>query len=330
MSIVDEPSTVVLTTKASGRSEVTIELERNIDVERTAELLDRSFPHGYQRDGAYLDWLYNRSSGRRAIVVAARKNGAKVGQMVFIPHEIDVDGQPALLGLTVDFFVLPEHRTPPLVIQLTRRAIDVCRDQGLDGIVGVPNSKSLPIVARFMKTRQTRKLGLRAGFAWPVRRQSVDTSISSRALDDASLKELLEPYVRSTSNARMWSAETLLHRLRSPVTDFGLHLCADALAISCRFAIKGLDFTMLCGFLSRTAAPVGPDIVTALVNAACQLQGRPNFCYVGVNSHLERLPGIAISERLHSSPLTVVARMLPGHLSTFTPDRYEMIDFDMV
>lgn len=332
MDLHSAPSALRLEATASERPQasITFRVEPSTDFAATVKLLARAFPRGYDRDAAYLAWSYSRASARPALVVAAEVDGAKIGQMVFIPHDVDCGGERQLLGLTVDFFVLPEHRTGPLAIKLTRAAMRCCREQGFTGIYGIPNAASLPVVSRFMKGTQTQRLELRGGFALPLRRRSVHLSADVEALDGQRLTRELAPFVEVGRDRRIWTPETLVSRLHSPLTRFALHASADALAISCRHAFRNIPFTLLCGFLARPGRSISRGAMGALIAAACAHHSLPSFVYLGVNADLEHLPGVPLPERFRPSPLTILAMNFNEGARLFTPQRYELIDFDIV
>jgi hypothetical protein len=311
-------------------NDVTIRVEQNTDMDLTVSLLDRAFPQGYPHDSQYLQWLYHRSAHHAAVVVAALKGDSKIGQMVLVPYEMDVDGHSRLFGLVVDFFILPEYRSGPLTIRLCRKVLELGAAAGFDAIYGVPNTISMSVTPRLMKTRTIRKLGVRAGLAAPVRRRGISLSAPIDALRDDDVLPLLDRFISHPAGGRRWSGPSLLCRLRSPITRFALHGSDDAIAISCNYKIKGLDFTMMCGFLPAGGKPISSATMHALIAAACHTHRNPKFCYVGFNEALARSPGFAIPQRWHPSPVTLITRAFTPGGEAFNPQRFELIDFDMV
>lgn len=305
-----------------------IEFEMITDMAETVELLDRSFPNGFRHDARYLDWLYRDSGPAAAKVVAVMRAGRKIGQMVFLPRDMEIAGETRRYGLVVDFFILPEHRSGPLTIRLCRQAVEMVAAAGLDGIFGVPNAVSMGITPRLLKPKITRKLEVRAGLAVPRRDRVMSRRVSD--LSDAALEDLVRPFVAWPRGGQVWSALLLRRRLKSPSTDFSVHVCDDVLAVSCRVAIRGFMFTMLSGFLSPSKAAIPRSVLRRLIGAACAAQRRPQFCYIGYNAALAELPGFAVPPRFHPSPMTITSRPLARPDEECLPDRFELIDFDLV
>lgn len=317
------------TPRAAG-DDVRICIEPATDMDSTTVLLKRSFPQGYPHDSHYLQWLYHRSGNHAAIVVAVMKGDSKIGQMVLVPYEMEVDGQIRLFGLVVDFFIAPEHRSGPLTIKLCRKVVELGTAAGLDAIYGVPNTISMGITPRLLKTRTIRKLGIRIGLAAPAQRRGITLSAHVDALRDDDVVPLLARFVSHSAGGRKWTGASLLRRLRSPITRFALHAHDDAVAVSCRHTIKGLPFTTLCGFLPADGQTIAPAAMRALVAAACRTHRNPMFCYIGFNETLGRLPGIAVPERWHPSPVTLTTRAFTPGGEGFNPQRFELIDYDMM
>ncbi|WP_315835633.1 GNAT family N-acetyltransferase [Bradyrhizobium prioriisuperbiae] len=329
IAIADESSVDNRKQRGAG-NDVTIRVEQSTDMDLTVSLLERAFPQGYPHDSQYLRWLYDRSGHHAAVVVAALKESSKIGQMVLVPYEMDVDGHSRLFGLVVDFFILPEHRSGPLTIRLCRKVIEFGAAAGFDAIYGVPNTISMSVTPRLMKTRTIRKLSVRAGLAPPVRRHAINLSAPVDTLRDEEVLPLLDRFVSHPAGGRIWNGPSLLRRLRSPITRFALHVSDDAIAISCSHKIKGLDFTMLCGFLPAGGQPISSATTRALIAAACHSHRNPKFCYIGFNEALIRPPGFSIPERWHPSPVTLITRAFTPGGDAFHPRRFELIDFDLV
>lgn len=337
IDVVRSPA-VALTNEAAGENhrasnvgdEVRICIERETDMESTVALLQRSFPHGYPHDGRYLQWLYHRSGKHAAIVVAAMKGDSKIGQMALVPYEMEVDGHIRLFGLGVDFFILPEHRSGPLTIKLCRKIAELGNAAGLDALYGVPNTVSMGVTPRLLKTRSVRKLGIRVGLAIPARRHGIELSAPVDTLRDDAVIPLLDRFVSHSAGGRKWDSVSLLRRLRSPITRFALHGSDEAFAVSCNHRIKGVDFTMMCGFLPADGKTIPPAAMRALIAAACRTHRNPKFCYIGFNAALAQLPGVAVPERWHPSPMTLTTRAFTPGGDGFDPKRFELIDYDMV
>lgn len=308
---------------------VVIGREFSPDLDANITLLNKAFPKGYGRDANYLDWLYMRSSGAPALVVSAWKGGAKVGHMVFLPHEFDCDGRRARFGFTADFFVLPEFRSGPLLIKLTREAMRLARETGYDGLYGLPNDASLPVVSRFMKPQSSHALTVTIGLSLTIPGARDVESAWVTDLSDAEAVQWLAPYLDDKPNERIWNPARLLTRLRSPVSEFALHRLPEAAAISCRFTTRGQSITMMAAFFSAGFGPITAHTMQKLVRAATATQGTRLFGYVGFNANLEHLPGFKLPKRFYPSPFKMVIRTLSDGV-TLTPRRYELIDTDIV
>ncbi len=104
-----------------------------------------------------------------------------------------------------------------------------------------------------------------------------------------------------------------MRRLRSPITRFALHGNNDAVAISCRHTIKGLDFTTLCGLPGRRQDHSARIDARSGRLPPATTHRNPMFCCIGFNETLVRPPGIAVPERWHPSPVTLTTRAFtPG------------------
>lgn len=225
--------------------------------------------------------------------------------------------------------MLPSFRSGPLLIRLTREALRLANEQGLDGIYGLPNAASLPVVSRFLKGRDAGQLRVHLSCARPAVSEQAVTSTAARELDGVGARRLMGLFLSARQDERRWNAESLLVRLRSPLTSFAVHVCEEGLAISSMSLIRGVRFMMLCGFLPRTGTVISRRAVKRLTRAACHFHGALPFCYVGVNRYVRALPGVAVPLRFYPSPLKLLSRALAPGLY-FAPARFELVDTDVV
>lgn len=127
----------------------------------------------------------------------------------------------------------------------------------------------------------------------------------------------------------IWDEAKLFERLCSYKREYGIHVLDDVLLISSPRSSRGLNYTLLCGFLTRGGAKAGPTIVRRVVRAACRLWGRPLFVFSGVNSKLAATPGIVMPAMVRPSPLLVQLRDFKPERKPLRLDRFQLLDFDL-
>jgi hypothetical protein len=131
-----------------------------------------------------------------------------------------------------------------------------------------------------------------------------------------------------TDNGLVWNEASLFERLSRPAKQYGIHVFGNLLSISSLRRSRGIDHTLLCGFLVRPGHRASQAELDQTVRAACQMWGCRLFVYVGVNSKLPRAPGLVLPRRVRPSPMLVQLRDFRPDKAPLQLDRYELIDFD--
>ena len=305
--------------------------EKIVDYELTARIATAAFGSSDVVFAAErMKWLYERGFGQGTIVLAATEDGAKIGQIALIRQTIDCDGEPCPAIQLVDLFVAEKHRSPHLIRRLYKEVEQLCADQNIRFIIGVPNENAKPLNARLLKLKPLLWLPIRVGVALrPPLVSRLHYSGYLKSLDPEKAVDLLSGFATpATENGLRWDGKSLFNRLTDPTCDYAVHAAADLVLISSSRRTKGVSYTLLCGFFARSPATIASGHVRELVRAACHFWKRPLFAYAGVNDRLPKLPGIPLPARLRP-PMLVQLRDLSGQ-PEMRLDRFQLIDSDFV
>ncbi|HEY5504243.1 MAG TPA: hypothetical protein VIK28_03725, partial [Sedimentisphaerales bacterium] len=143
---------------------ITVSEEKNIDYEATAGIATEAFGSKEVLFSAErMKWLYERSFGQGATIVSVSEEGAKVGQIALIRQIIYSDGEPCVAIQLVDLFILRQYRSPQLIRRIYKEVERLCLAQNVRFILAIPNEKSAPLNARFLKLKPVLWLQIRAG-----------------------------------------------------------------------------------------------------------------------------------------------------------------------
>ena len=109
-----------------------------------------SDPEIVNRVGQRFDWLYRDNPAGRPCtwVVKDRATQAVLGACSVVPQVLFMQGRAVRAGLMVDFIVDPKARIAGPAIALQRGLAEQCRAAGFDMLLGYPNRKAWPILAR--------------------------------------------------------------------------------------------------------------------------------------------------------------------------------------
>lgn len=310
---------------AAAIAAATVERETSTDFQQTADLATRAF--GYEFTASHLEWLYDRAFSRGAIIIAARHEGRKVGQLALVRQSLRIKGEDFATALVVDQCVEPAYRSAPLVIRLYRAMAEQCRHEHIRYIIGMPNALSSPVVERFCKAPPHQRLAIRAGLAvGSVRR--VEESLSSERLGLRAGARLFDGILaESQPDGVAWSGEALVSRLGHDRFSYGIDRTANAIVVSRPGRLKGVPVTLVVGCFTRPGAEAIGAELRAAVASACRRTRNPLFVYAGIHPDFAALPGYTLPERMRSSPLTLHMRNEAGGERPLL-DRYELIDFD--
>ena len=143
---------------------VTVSEETAVDYELTARIATEAFAlPSVQFSAERIKWLYERAFGSGTTVIAAIDDGRKIGQIAMIGQNIRVGGELHRAVQLVDLFLLQAYRSAHLVRKLYEEVEASCARQNIRYIVTLPNDKSAPLNARFLKLTPVLRMPIYAG-----------------------------------------------------------------------------------------------------------------------------------------------------------------------
>jgi hypothetical protein len=306
--------------------------ERTVDFESTARIATEAFgSKSVTFSPSRMKWLYERAFGEGAAVVAAFDGDKKIGQIVLLHQKLHLDGQPVIATQLIDLFILQAYRSGALVRRIYEEVERLCAAKNIRIVLTLPNEKSAPLNARFLKLQSFLSLPVRIGLC--LRRPGgarvrVSAQVKTMSRDEAI--ERLAPFATPASeNGPQWNAETLFQRISDPTRDYAVHATPDLLLISSTRRTRGVSHVLLCGFFARSGAVIASDDIRALIGAACHLAKLKVFAYAGVNNSLPRLPGLALPAR-YRQPILVQLRDMASADAMPRFDRFQLTDSDFI
>ena len=304
--------------------------EPDHDYEATARLADEGFEKsGPSFDAARLRWLYTAAFAGGSTTLGLFDGERKVGQVVLLQHPVRAGGETCDAISLVDLFILKAFRSRDAIERLYAAVERFCLEHRVRFVLAVPNGKAAGVNARFLKLQSFLTLEIRAGLALPVMRGAGVVSVEAGRIGRAGCEDLFRRFLPATGDGLSWSADTLWARLQDPAARYGVHATDDLLVISSRRVTRRLPHTLLCAMMPRPGGRVTRADVGRLTAAACALQGRPPFVYVGLNTAVP-LPGWSLPARLRPSPMVVQCRDLAATAVPPPFERFELLDFDFV
>jgi GNAT acetyltransferase-like protein len=309
---------------------ITVSEERAVDFERTARVATEAFgSKDVTFSASRMKWLYERAFGQGSAVVSAFDGDEKVGQIVMLHQNVYLEGEPVIATQLIDLFVLPAYRSPTLVRRIYDEVARLCEANQIRIVLTLPNEKSAPLNARFLKLRPFLLLAVRAGVSLgPPRRARLQLSAAVRTMSrDEALERLSAFATPPSENGPHWDAATLFERISDPTRDYAVHATPDLLLVSSTRKTRGINHVLLCGFFARPGAVVTSGDTGTLVRAACRLWKHRVFVYAGINNGLPRLPGIAIPAR-YRQPILVQLRDIHSERVESSFDRFQLTDCD--
>ena len=179
-----------------------------------------SDPEIVNRVDQRFNWLYRDNPAGQPCtwVVKDRATQTVLGACSVVPQVLFVQGRAVRAGLMVDFIVDPKARIAGPAIALQRGLAEQCGAAGFDMLLGYPNHKAWPILARAgYKAIDITRAWARSLRRDPVGAQRVLQSKLSRRLSESRAKAvsaLLAQPVAGLAQAALWAAEAaqgLLH-----------------------------------------------------------------------------------------------------------------------
>ena len=309
---------------------VTVSEETTVDYELTARIATEAFALGeVQFSAERIKWLYERGFGRGTTVLAAFDDRRKIGQIALIGQNVCVGGELHAAVQLVDLFILQAYRSTHLVRKLYQEVEKLCAAQNIRYMLALPNEKSAPLNARFLKLSPVLWMPIRAGMS--LRRSASSTIVHSGLLRSMTREQaigLLSPFIGpAEGNGSHWEATTLYDRLDDPTRDYAVHATTNLLLVSSRRTTRGVSYTMLSAFFVRPSAKPGEQEVDELVRAACRHWRQVPFVYAGANDRLPKLPGTPLTARLRR-PILVQLRDVGTEAHDIRFDRFQLIDSD--
>lgn len=309
---------------------ITVSEETAVDYELTARIATEAFARPQvQFSAERIKWLYERAFGRGTIVLAALDDGRKIGQIAMIGQNIRVAGEIHPAVQLVDLFLLQAYRSAQLVRKLYNEVEQFCAAQNIRYILALPNDRSAPLNARFLKLSPVLWLPIRAGVSLrhPTSGSVVHSGLLKAVSRDQAI-ELLAPFTcPADENGPHWDAKTLFDRLDDPTRDYAVHTTTNLLLITSRRKTRGVSYTALCAFFARPSTKPGEQEVDELIRAACRHWKQAPFVYAGANSRLPKLPGAPLPARLRR-PILVQLRDVRKDAHDVRFDRFQLIDSD--
>jgi hypothetical protein len=307
----------------------TAEREPHVDYAATAKLMTLAFAAPEPIAPERLEWLYNRSFSSGTTVIALRDGQRKVGQIAMVRQTLQLNGERETAAQLVDLFVVPGYRGRQSLKLLYDEVERQFAEQKIRFGIGMPNAKALGVNAHFFQLRPYLILPFSIGMNLSKRISDDGLSFRFDPQDRNRLLPLLAEFATTDADdGLVWNETRLFDRLSRPSKKYGIHVFGNLLLISSRGRSRGIDHTLLCGFLVRPGHRASRAELGGAVRAACLMWGCRLFVYVGVNNKLPGLPGLVLPRRLRPSPMLVQLRDFSAQSAPPQLDRYELIDFD--
>ncbi|HVX76639.1 MAG TPA: GNAT family N-acetyltransferase [Bradyrhizobium sp.] len=308
---------------------LTAECEPRVDYAATAEMMTLAFAVEEPIAPERLEWLYDRSFSSGTTVIALRDGPRKVGQIALVRQTLQQTGERETAAQLVDLFIIPGYRGRQSLKLLYDEVERQFIEQKIRFAVGMPNAKALSVNAHFFHLQPYLTLPFSMGISL-ARPASVEgLSFRFNPDDRNRLLPLLAQFGGTDiDNGLVWNEIMLFDRLSRPANQYGIHVFGNLLLISSPRRSRGIDHTLLCGFLVRPGHRASQTELDEAVRAACRMWGYRLFVYVGVNNKLPRPPGLVLPQRVRPSPMLVQLRDFRPDKAPMQLDRYELIDFD--
>jgi hypothetical protein len=309
----------------------TAECERIVNYEETAQLATAAFASpNVTFMPERLRWFYERCFSSATTVIALRDRDRKVGQIAMVRQTLRVDGREESAAQLVDLFISKEFRGRERLRLLYAEVERQFIKQDIRFAIGMPNAKALGVNEHFFNLRPFLRLPLSMGVALPVPPVQDLLSFRFDPLNKSQSLSLFAGYTSSPDeNGVIWDETKLFERLCCYQREYGIHVLDDVLLISSPRSSHGMNYTLLCCFLTRRGVEAPSSVVRRVVRAACRLWGRHLFVYAGVNSKLSFPPGIVMPTKVRPSPLLVQLRDFKRDRKPLRLDRFQLLDCDL-
>jgi hypothetical protein len=181
----------------------------DLELQRTAALLNHVFEHSEPLTAESLRWYYDENPAGSAAVGRVEENGKRLGNYALIPNRFrSTSGEERVLGLGVDLAVDPDARGSGAFRRTVEDSYERGVAQGFDGILGVANANSAPRMVATLGWRSLASLpvtmipavGRTSGFQSMTITASISPTISLLFLP-----ELMSQRFRSESSSEFFS-----------------------------------------------------------------------------------------------------------------------------
>lgn len=300
--------------------------------DRTAALLDAELPARRFHDGRYLSWLYDANPLGEGIYESVDdEHGQRIAHYALIPQEYRDASGSAPFVFSLNAVTRRGTQRRGYFSEIGRRIWTEAGDEGVIGVIGVTNDKSLTPVVR-QGWRFIARLPVLVVPPSPRRPRGVTSRDATAAWlggDEAAtvLDGLDEHEAHHWTNR--WTVEHLRWRLAWPgCGPYAVHVGEQVVAVSTVEHIGGVPVTVVLKLLPRRGA-VLPRSGWAAVSAACHHHRSPVAVYAGFNRHVV-VRGIPAPDRLKPAPLNLMVHSVSDELdqASFALDTFEFLDMD--
>ncbi len=298
-------------------------MTNELELERTAALLNHVFEHSDPLTVSSLRWYYDLNPVGQAAVGRVEEGEKRIGNYALIPNRYrSISGEERVLGVGVDLAVDPDARGSGAFRRTVEDSYMRGTEQGFDGILGVANANSAP--------RMVATLGWRALSPLPVTMVPAigrATGFQSTVIDDSTIESIdglvTGEFSRTSTSgfAPVWTPELLKWRLQRPGHSYSIHSSDDLVVVSTRTHVSNIPFGVILGVLARrSVAPLPVGRVAAVVG---RHHKAPMVIHWGRSPAL-RLRGIPLPQKMMPSPLSLV---LHPFAKNFDRDQFELGEF---
>lgn len=294
-----------------------------IELQRTADLLNLVFAHSAPLTVPSLRWYYDENPAGHAAVGRVEEGNRRLGNYALVPNLYrSVTGEERVLGVGVDLAVDPVARGSGIFRRTVEDSYRRGIEQHFDGILGVANANSAP---RMVETLGWRSLpSLPVTLVAAVGRASEFVSMDVSALTIDVIDELAEgAFPRSSTHgfAPVWTPELLRWRLQRPGHHYSLHLSDDLVVVSTRTHVAKVPFGVILGVLARRPCEA---VRVGRVAAAIGKHHKAPFVIHWGRTPLLRLRGLPLPQKFMPSPLSLV---LHPFVEDFATDEFDLGEF---
>ncbi len=279
----------------------------------------------------FLSWLYRQNPQGDEVAVDVFHGDVCKAHYCVIPCALASKEARLVGALSLNTAVSSDIRLKGTFSRIAEECYTKAKAQGVTAVIGVANNNSTPGIVKHLGFRLVKPLPVLIGARMSLRHNSVMSHRVS-AMSAADLERLLssvdfDATLRPGRWSVVWNAKLFAWRLRSPASNYILHVSDNALAVSTLEVQHGVRFAVLLKVCRR-----GPGAIHSrhLASAACNAHGAAFFVYSGQNDDVQ-FHGVPVPMRFRPRPLNMIYRQLttdaPGQ-NEFELGNFEFLDFD--